>query len=252
MTLTKTFSLVICYFISCTLMAADGLSDLQQALKRFHGESPLSVELTSSFSEVFDDDVKNGKVKVKLTDNAQGFQLAYDAAALALMLSEQKAKIKDENAPSPTLDAAYKLKAIDLQKLLTANVNLSLFLENAKYIDETLALLNNESTRILNFEIPIEMLLKRKRTREYVKKFSARYQLWIKEDGTPVKSELNYKGSGSAYIILKVKAYGETTNHYQVVNNRLVVTQSYSVQGSKSFFGDYEQKEAKELTVLTQ
>lgn len=243
---------MFCYIMSFSSSAEQGLVDLQQALKRFDTQMPIAAELSSSYSESLDEEIKQGKVKVKIMDNAKGFQLSYRSDELALMLAEKKQQINDEDAITPTLSAAYKLKAIDLQNLLAANVNLSLFLENAKYINEAQELLDNENTRVLNFEIPIEMLLKSKRTREYVKKFSAQYKLWIKDDGTPIKSELNYKGSGSAYIILKVKAYGERTNHYQVINNRLVVAQSYSKQGSKSFFGDFEQKEEKEITILSQ
>lgn len=238
------------YIISFMSFAVDGLTDLKTALKRLNGNSPIIAQLNSSFADVHDEVHKGGEVTVLIHENKQGFQLTYSANELAKMTAEKQAKISNDDAPSPTLDAAYKLQAIDLHTSLTANVTLDLTLQKATLISEKANIYNDEEIRVLAFDLPMEMLISSKRTRQYVNDFSARYEVFIKEDGTPIKSELNFQGSGSAYIVLSVKAYGKTVKHYQVVKNRLVVAKSSSTQGSKSFFGDFERNEEKSIVVM--
>ena len=148
------------------------------------------------------------------------------------------------------LDAAYKLKAINLHKVLTASTNLSQFLERAEFLSERIDVFNQENVRVLAFDLPMEVLIYNKRTRKYVDDFSARYEILIRDDGTPIKSELNFQGSGSAYMILSVEAYGKNTEFYQVVNDRLVVTKRATTNGSKSFFGDFERNEEKVIVIM--
>lgn len=236
--------------VSSYAIATDGLSDLKNALKRLDGNSPIIVELNSSFADAHDEELKNGKVTVVLNDNSRGFQLTYSSEELAKMQAEKVAKIDDEDAPSPTLDAAYKLKAINLHKVLTASTNLSQFLEKAEFLSEKKSVFNNENVRVLAFDLPMEVLIYNKRTRKYVDDFSARYEILIRNDGTPIKSELNFQGSGSAYMVLSVEAYGSNIEYYQVVDDRLVVTKSATTNGSKSFFGDFERNEEKVIVIM--
>lgn len=247
---TLILSFLVGGIMSFSASAADGLTDLKNALKRLDGNSPIIVELNSSFADIHDEELKNGKVTVVLNDNQHGFQLTYSADELAKMQAEKLAKVSNEDAPSPTLDAAYKLKAINLHKVLTASTNLSQFLERAEFLSERIDVFNQENVRVLAFDLPMEVLIYNKRTRKYVDDFSARYEILIRDDGTPIKSELNFQGSGSAYMILSVEAYGKNTEFYQVVNDRLVVTKRATTNGSKSFFGDFERNEEKVIVIM--
>lgn len=231
-------------------LADDGLNDLKNKLKQLQGTTPITAELNAAFVDQHDDDMKQGEVKVLLKDNSTGFSLIYKAEQLTMMAIEKAQKVQDEDSPSPTLDAAAKLKAVDLHRVLSASEDFLQFINRGEFIGESIAQLDGRSVRLLTFELPMEVLIHNKRTRKYVDDFQARYQVWLDSDGTPLKSHLAFQGSGSAYLILNVEAYGQNTEFYQVINQRLVLSNSQSKHGSKSFFGDFERNEQKKVTVI--
>ena len=238
---------------SCLALADDGLNDLKRALKQLQNNTvPIMAELSSSFTEQHDDEIKQGAVSVLLNDNPSGFSLTYNSNYLEKMALEKQAKAQDENTLSPTLDAASKLKAIDLHRALAASTDFLQFIAKGEYISEKLVKFNDQNIRLLSFELPMEAIISNKRTREYVDDFTANYQVWIDDAGIPLKSHLAFNGRGSAYLVLSVEAYGQNTEFYQLINQRLVIVNSESKHGSKSFFGDFERYEKKVVNVIKQ
>lgn len=245
---TSLFPLLLSIFsIFSFSIQADGLSDLKNALHKLQGQKPIAATMKSSFVDQHDKQITSGEVLVRLNDNEQGFHVTYSTSELAKIAVEKKAKAKNEDALAPTLDAAIKLNAIELQKTLSSSSNLVDFIEQTTFISEEKVMLKDQEVRLLTFDLAMETLITNKRTRKYVDDFSASYQIWIKPDGTPVESKLTFNGSGSAYLVLSVEAYGENIEYYQVIEERLVLVGSESIRGSKSFFGDFERKANKEL-----
>ena len=235
---------------SAISLASDGLNDLKNKLKQLQAKTPIIAELRASFVDQHDDDIKQGEVKVLLKDNSTGFSLTYKTEQLTMMATEKAQKAQNEDSPSPTLDAAAKLKAVDLHRVLSASEDFLQFINRGEFIGESITQLDGRNVRLLTFALPMEVLIHNKRTRKYVDDFEARYQVWLDNDGTPLKSHLDFQGSGSAYLILNVEAYGQNTEFYQVINQRLVVSSSQSRHGSKSFFGDFERNIQKQVTVI--
>lgn len=238
------------FLLVSTHVVADGLADLKTALTRLQGQQPIQAELISTFADTHDEQLVEGKVQALLTANQTGFHLTYPITELAKIEEERVAKLKNENITSPTFDAAQKLNAIDLTKMLSSSDNLARFIEQAIFLKEEITELQGQRVRLLTFDLAMETLMTNKKTRKYVDDFSASYQIWIANDGTPLESKLSYEGSGSAYLVLSIEAYGSNTEYYQVRNNRLLLVKAESTRGSKSFFGDFERKEQKTLTLM--
>lgn len=235
------------FLLLSTATNANGLNDLKKALNNLQSNSPIYVKMRASFVNKNDEEKTHGAVYVLLKENKDGFHITYSANELEKIAAEKKAKQINEQAPTPTLDAAFKLNAFELQKTLSSSANLASFIEKTSFISEEKAKYKEQDVRLLTFELEMETLIKSKKMRKYVDDFSASYQIWIAKDGTPLETKLSFNGSGSAYLIFSVEAYGETTEQYKVINNRLVLVKSAYISGSKSSFGDFERQEKREL-----
>lgn len=233
-----------------SLCFADGVADLNKVLDKLNNDTPIQVELSAAFSDVFDEDKKSGEITVNLSVNHHGFNTTYNAKTLESMSQESIEKSRDEDKKSPTIDAANKLNTVDLHRMLSAAENLQHFLYNAEFIEERYVVEDGQSFKQLSFNIPMESLVRNKKTRQYVDDFESQYNLWLDMNGIPVKSHLTFQGKGSAYVFFSLEAYGENTSQYKVVNNRLIEFERISKNGSKSVFGDFERSEQKEIKVI--
>lgn len=235
------------FFIFSSNTYANGLNDLKKALNLLQSNSPINVKMKSSFVNKNDEEKTSGEVYVLLKENEDGFHITYSTDELNKIATEKKAKQENEQASTPTLDAAFKLNAFELQKTLSSSSNLASFIEKTAFVSEKKVTLADKEVRLLTFDLEMETLIKSKKMRKYVDDFSASYQVWIANDGTPLETKLNFNGSGSAYLIFSVEAYGENTEQYKVINDRLVLIKSEYISGSKSSFGNFERRENREL-----
>lgn len=234
-----------------------GLEKLIASLSYLNTQNSVSVSLDSTFTDIHDDKTKQGQVTVWLSASEQGFQFVFPPAELEKIAQEKQQlaqltdlKNQDTDSITPTTAAANKLRAIELNKTLNIASELSFLIKRAQFLPEQSNYSSNQAQSILSFSLPIEMMLKNKRTRNYVDDFKANYRLFINSNGVPLKSELSFEGSGSAYLVLHIKAYGAMVESYQVVNNRLILAESESVKGSQSLFGDFERKQTKSLRLF--
>ncbi len=232
---------------------ADGLSDLKSALERLQGNSPISAILEATIienqGEGKDKVVKNGNVEINLQDGEQGLQITYSNQVLKNADEESNLRVKDEDADTPTLNAVDRLEATELRALLSSASSLLRRLEQATFIDEQEVVYYGKAVRVLNFELPMRTIVNNKKTREYVDKFEGKFQVIIDDDGTPLETQLNFKGNGRAYIVLSLKAYGTGTTKFKVVNERLVTVHQEFTNGYESTFGERETTQTIQLNL---
>lgn len=236
----------LCHFS----VTASGLDDLKKALNSLQGKAPIAAEIHSSFADVRDEERWSGDVNVLLNADEHGLQIQYAKDVLLQMELEAQAKSLNEDAPTPTLDAVAKLNAINLHKFLSVATDLQQFIHKAEFVGEKHVELNGVTARQLSFNLVMETFITDKKTRKHVDDFDGSYQVWINEQGLPLESKLTFQGTGSAYIFFNVEAYGDDTEYYQVIDNRLVLMKRDSRRGSKTTFGDFERSESKQLKVL--
>lgn len=232
---------------------ADGLNDLNAALERLQGTEAISAELESSFTEIRDagEDVKKGLATVWLDDNAKGLKVTYSKEVIKNIELEAQLRIENEDADTPTLNAVNDLRAATIREMLSANKAIARRVSQATFIDEQQVDFQGQVVRQLNFELPLKAVIKDKKVREYVKKFSAKYQILIDDEGIPFQTTLDYQGKGRAYIVLSMKAKGSRVSKYTVVSDRLVRLSSHHVGSYSSTFGDTETTEEDKIELKT-
>lgn len=244
----------LAWLFSQTAWASDGLAQLTQALSKLQTTSPVHAKLNFSFKEWRGKGKSqqnfSGNAVLRVEQNQQGLNVNYQPQVLTNLAQEAQARVKDETVNTPTLSALDRLNTIEINNMLSAAASLARRMEQATYIDETQVSFNDSLKRSINFSLPLEALIRDKKTRGYVNKFSGDFSVIIDEDGTPLQSKLKFSGKGSAYIIFSVKAYGEAVTDYQVSNNRLVLAKQSYVNGYESTFNDGEVTEYHQLTLL--
>lgn len=250
----RTLVISLCFIASSSVYASEGLSQLTQALSRLQSSSPVHAELNYSFKEWRGKGKSqrnfSGQALLRVEQNQQGLSVNYQPKVLANIAQEAQARVKDETVNTPTLSAVDRLNTVEINNMLSAAASLARRMEQATFIDETEVKFHDKTKRSVNFSLPLEALIRDKKTRGYVSKFSGHFSVIIDDDGTPLQSKLKFSGKGSAYIIFSVKAYGEAVSDYQVTNNRLVLAKQHYVNGYESTFNDGEVTEQQQLTLL--
>lgn len=252
----RQYALRFAFFCSTfsPMVAADGFSDLQRALQALQSEALIQADVVSEFSETRDpeDPKRSGHVRFRLTDDQQGLQVHYDRSTLRKLEQERQLRTENEEADTPTLNALSRLDAIDLNAMVAAAANLQRSLQRAQFVQEQARLIDGRAVRTLRFALPLEAVLQDKKTRGYVSSFDASLEIDIDEAGVPLALRRQYHGKGRAYLVISLEAYGQQTERFQVVNNRLISVQYHSESGWRSTFGDGNTISQRSLTVASE
>ena len=140
---------------------------------------------------------------------------------------------------------------MDLLVMFTSTANIEKRLSQASFLLEDKVELNSITRRRLKFDLPMEAIISDVNTRKYVDKFTCSYHIIIDDEGNPLQSEISFKGSGRAYLVLSVKVEQSGTSHYKVYGDRLVqIYSEYNGVITTSLSPDYGFSGGHELTVL--
>lgn len=237
---------LICLSLSSVNSYAGGLEDLKAALSRLKGHTPVKAQITNRFEQArgsgADVDVKKGEVTVEASDNEQGLSVLYDANLLRLIDEEEKARVEDEDAQTPTLMGLNNnMGTMDMRVKFSSAAHMEKRLMQANLVSEEEIERDGQRLRKLQFDLPIDAIISDKTTRKYVDKFDANYSIVIDDSGYPVESEMSFKGKGRAYIVLSVKAEVSNRSTYQVYGERLLqMTNEYEGKFTSSLWPDSE------------
>ena len=224
---------------------ADGLADLNAALARLQGASPVkgqaelrTVHKMGEGSELTE---LKGQVAASLEDGPRGLQVLYGRDLLARADEERRARARNPQAKTPTADALGELQVTDLQPLAAPAVQLQRVIERSRFTGEKAQPWNGRPARLLTFEMPIESLSERER--KYVKQFDAGLDVWVAADGTPLASRLHQVVSGRAYVVVKFEVTRDEQHVYALAGDRLVTARRETRQLSTGM-GDRDERQA--------
>lgn len=250
-----TFSLCLLLTSVSPQILASGVDDLNQALDSLAGTSPIEALYQINYVRIEDEGedqkLRNGDVAIKLVDNDQGLSVNYNKVVMALIEQESQAKIDDEEADTPTLNAIGSFGTRELKNALNAANQLKRTLSQAQFQQEQNVEYQGQNVRQLTFNMPLESIIDNKRTRDYVDDFNATLEVLIDENGVPLQTVTKYQGKGRAYIVLSMQAEGKTTVTYRKYGDRLLRTLTDVNSKYDSTFGKSEFIESNELRVTS-
>jgi len=236
---------------------ADGLTDLNQALTKLNGQTPISATYQSSYVQQRGKKKKQkttkGLVEVNLYDDSNGLQITYSNTTLSKVEKEANAKEENEEAKTPTLNAINDIEATTLRNMLSGSNSILRSLKKASFTDEQeIDYQSNEQmikARVLHFDLPLEAIIDDKEVRDYVDDFTGKYSLIIDKNGVPLSSELFFEGSGRAFLFFSLSTSQTRTATYQVVDERLITVRKEFKRKQKSTWGKTNATGFSELTI---
>jgi hypothetical protein len=225
------------------------LDSLNKALVKFDSNAAISGKLKIAFKNRRGEGKKlkktEGSAALYLTHDKSGLVTTYSTDLIKQIAIETEANIVDETAKTPTLDAINGTGMSSLMRTLSPADSVRKLLKNARLkAVETLSGKDDADrtviTKRLHFSLPMEAIIDDKETREYVKDFSGSLIIETDETGVPVLLKTKFDGRGRAYVFFKVAASGNTTQHFEIINNRLVLVDREVFAKFETTFGDGE------------
>ena len=220
--------------LSTSLTYADGLSDLQSALKSFKQSSAFKAQVNASLKSGNADDkenpVKEGHTQFTLEKSQTGLQISYPNEILEAVAEETELRKQNPQAPTPATDAINRFKYSEFSILFDPVRDLEDDLRKAKLVKEEQVTFQNQPARLLHMQIPLEKLSEGER--KDLKKYNADIQIWINEQGIPPASRSIGKGSGRFALVIGFEFHFEVDKTYLVNGDRLLVTRLTSTSGS--------------------
>lgn len=205
---------------------ADGLTDYKQALQHLNQDAPfygtLSAEVKAADSEGADDKEHTGRVSYHIQQNEHQLQILYDNQLMAQLHDETKKKQQLPTAETPITQAMAAFDYNQLNAVVYPLLGLNRDLDRSTFITEESTTLDGKPARILHFKIPLEKLPPNET--KGIKKFTTHLDIWIDEEGMPLKSHVKGKGSGRFALVISFEFEFESDKSFTVVNNRLLTT----------------------------
>jgi hypothetical protein len=216
-------------------LLADGAADLQRALARLPGTTPIKGTLeTRRWNRAGDGKEtveRGGQASAWVDDGPQGLRVFYDRAQLGRLTQESRAQRKDPDAKTPATQGLGAISAKLVAEVVNAAEGLAAQLDQAQVQSEVRENWRGKSARKITYELTIKNV--NGRDKKYVKEFTGSIQVWIDEEGTPLAATTKSKLKGRAFLVVSFHQDLEQTNVYQRVGDRLVcVREELNSQGA--------------------
>ena len=205
---------------------ADGVADFRGALTRLQSADPIVVDSqfklfgrSGDHEELIE---REGIINLRFEDDEKGLRVVYSPELIALLHSEELAKIEDEDVKNSALNAVGQFQYWEWRELLYPAQQMELVLGRYNFVSEKVDAYNGRAARLLTFSMPRSRI--DKSYRKYVKKYSNLFLVWIDDEGVPLASQLTEEGSGRIFIVIGFEFKNEIHTEYQRYGNRLLAT----------------------------
>ena len=220
------------------------LTKLKNVLQTIKTDAPIAGNLQVSFTDVeeFEGEPKEtvGSVGFFISEGKRGLTISYDKEVTSSIKLETAARVLDEEADTPTMDAIREVGTRTINNILSPISSIQTYLTPATLQNTESVEVDGETRQKMYFSMPVESFIRQKEVRKHVDDFDGLLTITIKEDGTPVEMSTTFEGEGRAYLFFKMKAAGSSLNRYEVVDGRLIMTFSERYNQYESTFGNGE------------
>jgi len=239
------------FFCAFNFLAADGLSDLKAALKRYEAKTTIrgTVEAQTWNTQGKDKDASEtrGRASAQIEYGPSGLKMQWDRQFMQQldMEARERASAKDSPPQNQALNAVWAIDMRSVSNLLNPVESLSRFLETATLLGETRETHNGAKVRALSFTTPAPSGANR--FRRWLKDFSATIKIWIADDGSPVGYWQKIQLKGRAFLVISLEQNTENTIAYSNVAGHLVCTREEEKQ---EFSGGGEYFSSKTIKIF--
>jgi hypothetical protein len=208
--------------LSAPGLIADGLTDVQAALRRLGALEPIratyDLERNINNKGKLTNDKLTGRASVELEGERGGFRIVYPRPLLEQIEREQQARAKNPSLETPTVTALRDLDVISTADAIDFAPAMLRMLEGAKVLSDGPGTWAGKPVRVLILR-PTDKLDKDDASR--FKVLDNRLTLWLGADHVPLAAEHNLT-SRLSFLIFKGEMKAKRSWHFTRLADRLV------------------------------
>lgn len=206
--------------LPCSLLRADGFSDLKTALARLTAHDPIKARAQLQLSNRDD----NGG-EPKLNESSATAEVEAGPEGLRIFWTREQvqsaaAELAAKNPKTSVRRAMGALSATRLLDYLDGAPNLLRQLDGAELTGEKNVTWQGRPTRLLSFKLNPPMS---ERQRSHIKELDAAAQIWIDRDGFPLAAESHVNLKGRALLVISFESSTKEEFRFAHVGDRLLV-----------------------------
>ena len=226
----------------------DPLAQLVGALARLPATTPVRARVEHQVMFTQGDEEKTppaGTATATASSGPEGLRVAWSPSLLARAEAEERERLQNPDAFTPTRDAVGDLRTLGLDRALDAVPEMLRSLHDARVLEDSVGTLEGTPTRVLLLQVKPAIA---SRDRKYVKDVEATARVWLGPDGVPLAAERRVLLKGRIFLIITFEIEQKETLRFRRSGDRLVVVRHESDYRSA---GAGERRDRHAVTTLS-
>ena len=226
----------------------DPVAQLVGALARLPARTPVRalVEHQVAFTQGDEEQVPPaGTATATASSGLDGLRITWSPALLARAEAEERDRLQDPDARTPTRDAIGDLRTLGLARALDAVPEMLRSLHDAKVLEDGVEPFEGAPTRVLLLQVKPAIAA---RDRKYVRDVEATARVWLGPDGVPLATDRRVLLKGRIFLIITFEIEQKESLRFGRSGDRLVVVRHESDYRSA---GAGERRDRHAVTRLT-
>lgn len=216
---------LLAFAVATTVLRADSLASLKEALRRLPGTSALkgTLEIKTSNQGGKGKDAVNqqGSGSVWVEEGPLGLRLQWSKSFLQQLQEEAARSEREPGAKTPLTSALSEAHAGATLRHTQAAPSLLLLLDRARLLEERAEPWNGQPARLLTLELAPKAM--KEEDRKKLKAWESRLLVWVDAGGLPLASRTTTRSKTSA-MMMSVESRNEVAATYARSGDRLVIT----------------------------
>ena len=226
----------------------DPLAQLVGVLARLPATTPVRarVEHRVTFTQGDEERVPAaGTATATASSGPDGLRITWNPSLLARAEAEERERLQNPDAQTPTRDAVGDLRTLAVARALDAVPELLRSLQDARVLEDKVEPFEGAPTRVLLLEVKPTLAA---RDRKYVKGVEATARVWLGPDGVPLAMDRRVLIKGRIFLIITFEIEQKELLRFRRSGDRLVVVRHESDSRSA---GAGERRDRHAVTTLT-
>jgi hypothetical protein len=200
----------------------DPVSQLVGVLARLPATTPVRARVEHSVSFTQGDEEQAppaGTATATASSGPEGLRITWNSSLLARAEAEERARIANPEAPTPTRDAVSDLRTLAMARALDAVPEMLAALSEATLVDDRVETFEGAPTRVLLLQVKPAIAA---RDRKYVKDIEATARIWLGPDGVPLAADRRVLLKGRIFLIITFEVEQKEAIRFRRSGDRLV------------------------------
>ncbi len=226
----------------------DPLAQLVGVLARLPATTPVRARVEHRVVYTQGDEEPpppTGTATATASAGPEGLRITWSPDLLARAEADERSRLNDPDAPTPTRDAVFDLRPLALARALDAVPEMLRSLYDARVLEDRVEPFEGAPTRMLVLQVKPVIAA---RDRKYVKDVEATARIWLDRDGVPLAADRRVLLKGRIFLVITFEIEQKESLRFRRSGDRLVATRLESDSRSS---GAGERRDRHAVTTLS-